>query len=77
VEIAIEIATVAHPRDATPERRSPDHLAMTGLRFERWSPDLKRAVEKPVFGTSFIFTVVTFQFDWVLVAKIHSYAMRF
>ena len=24
------IGVVAHPRDTTPERRSPDHLSMTG-----------------------------------------------
>ena len=42
VEITIEIAHVAHARDTTPEKRSPDHLAMTGapvqqrvVQFER------------------------------------------
>jgi len=30
VEIAHSIAALVHPRDTTPERRSPGHLAMTG-----------------------------------------------
>src|SRR5262249_7132523 len=34
-EIAIEIGAVAHPCDTTPERRSPDHLAMTGAPVEQ------------------------------------------
>jgi hypothetical protein len=41
VEIAIEIAPLAHPRDTMSERRSPDHLAIPGLWLNVGSPGLK------------------------------------
>ena len=44
------IGVVAHPRDTTPERRSPDHLAMTGVRFNVGSPSLKGDDMAPAAG---------------------------
>jgi hypothetical protein len=35
MDIAHAIGALAHPRDTTPERRSPDHLAMTGAPVEQ------------------------------------------
>jgi hypothetical protein len=42
VEIAIEIAHVAHARDTTLEKRNPDHLAMIGALVQHLVAEFER-----------------------------------